>query len=94
MYYSLHNKNGGEQNTKIQEINQNRADSNKRIAKVLRRLAFTIGREIRNRLENESWREYLRRKQEKWRKKEGRKVHRVRIPDRVSIYYKSIKDQK
>lgn len=33
-----------------------------------------------------SWWEYLRRKQKKRRKRSGRKAHRVRIPDRVSIH--------
>lgn len=32
------------------------------------------------------WWEYLRRKQKRRRKKNGRKAHRVRIPDRVSIH--------
>lgn len=32
------------------------------------------------------WYEYLRRKQKKRRKKTGRLVHRVRIPDRISIH--------
>lgn len=32
------------------------------------------------------WYEYLRRKQKKRRRKGGRKTHRVRIPDRVSIH--------
>jgi len=35
---------------------------------------------------NQAWWEYLRRKQKRRRKKTGRKVHRVRIPDRVSIH--------
>jgi transposase, IS30 family len=33
-----------------------------------------------------AWWEYLRRKQKRRRKKKGRKAHRVRIPDRVSIH--------
>jgi len=33
-----------------------------------------------------SWWEYLRRKQKRRRKRGGRKVHRVRIPDRISIH--------
>lgn len=32
------------------------------------------------------WFEYLRRKQKRRRKKQGRKAHRVRIPDRISIH--------
>lgn len=32
------------------------------------------------------WWEYLRRKQKKRRKRSGRKAHRVRIPDRISIH--------
>jgi len=32
------------------------------------------------------WWEYLRRKQKKRRKRKGRKAHRVRIPDRISIH--------
>jgi len=35
---------------------------------------------------DQSWWEYLRRKQKKRRKRSGRKVHRVRIPDRISIH--------
>lgn len=34
----------------------------------------------------QSWWEYLRRKQKRRRKKQGRKAQRVRIPDRVSIH--------
>jgi len=36
--------------------------------------------------QDQSWWEYLRRKQKRRRKKNGRKAHRVRIPDRVSIH--------
>ena len=35
---------------------------------------------------NQAWWEYLRRKQKRRRQKGGRKAHRVRIPDRVSIH--------
>jgi len=35
---------------------------------------------------DDPWYEYLRRKQKKRRKYKGRKVHRARIPDRVSIH--------
>ena len=35
---------------------------------------------------DQAWWEYLRRKQKRRRKKSGRKAHRVRIPDRVSIH--------
>jgi IS30 family transposase len=35
---------------------------------------------------NDPWYEYLRRKQKKRKKYKGRKVHRARIPDRVSIH--------
>lgn len=36
--------------------------------------------------ETRQWYEYLRRKQKKRKKKQGRKVHRSHIPDRVSIH--------
>lgn len=36
--------------------------------------------------QEKGWWEYLRRKQKRRRKKAGRKAHRVRIPDRVSIH--------
>jgi IS30 family transposase len=36
--------------------------------------------------QDDPWYEYLRRKQKKRKKYKGRKVHRVRIPDRVSIH--------
>lgn len=35
---------------------------------------------------NLAWWEYLRRKQKRRREKGGRKVHRIRIPDRISIH--------
>lgn len=39
---------------------------------------------------DDPWYEYLRRKQKKRKKYKGRKVHRARIPDRVSIHLREV----